>query len=187
MTTIKQHLKERYMDTNLHTVWVSEENRCATFPLWNLSGQMVGYQRYQPDEDKLMHNDPTTGRYFTRCGSKDVGTYGKEQWSRGPVGMWGLESWNLSNTLFITEGIFDACRITYYGYSAMAVLSYALSDSQRNWVWTIRQTRPVVCVCDNDSSGRKLGRFGHSMVTVDGHDLGDASEDYVKELVSEYG
>lgn len=170
---VLHHLRSRYMNTSLHTVWISEELECATFPLWNLSGQIVGYQRYRPGAPKEKHNNPYEGRYFTRV--KDH-----------RVGVWGLESWKLSNTLFVTEGVFDACRLTNLGYSAVATLSNDVSPSLKRWLWMVRKFRSVVAVCDNDSAGRRLAKYGHKSHVVEAGDLGDASEQYVRNLAKEY-
>jgi hypothetical protein len=172
--SIIQHLHSRYLDTALHRVWVDEIDNLATFPLWNLSGQLVGYQQYRPCANKEAKNDPREGRYFTRL--KDA-----------KIGVWGLESYKLSNTLFITEGIFDAARISYFGYAALAVLSYNLTPSTASWLRIIRSTRPVVAICDSDSVGRHLAKYGTSSCVVLGYkDLGEASQDYVESLIREY-
>lgn len=170
--TVLEHLHSRHMNTDLHRVWVDEGEGVATFPVWNLSGQLVGYQMYRPSASKEKNNDPRYGRYFTRV-------------KEGKVGVWGLESWNLSNTLFVTEGVFDACRLTALGYSAVSVFGNSVSDSTARWLWTVRQSRHVVCVCDDDSAGKRLARFGTFAVTVEGYkDLGEASEEYVKNLLT---
>lgn len=172
--TITENLEQRRLNTDLHKVWISEQERVATFPLYNLSGQLVGYQRYRPDATKEAKNDPRNGRYFTRI--KD---------SR--VGVWGIESWYLSDTLFITEGIFDAAAITYNGYSAVAVLSSDLSNTSKNWFWTLRHYRKVVAICDNDAAGIKLAKHANIYHIVKQHkDLGEASNDYVTDLVRKY-
>ena len=171
--TIKNHLQSRYLDMNLHSVWIDETEGVATFPLWNISGKFVGYQQYRPSADKLKKNHPKMGRYFT---------YLKER----VVGVWGLESWNLSKTLFVTEGVFDACRLTYNGFSAIATLSNDVSLSLESWLWIVRQNRFVVTVCDNDVAGRKLSKFGHRAHFVENGDLGDASDAEVKKLLKKY-
>ena len=173
MKTVYDHLVDRHMSFNNHRVWIDECSRVATFPLLNLSYQMVGYQQYRPDSDKTMKNNPKDGRYFTYCKKE----------SRG---VWGLESWNFSNTLFVTEGIFDACRITELGYSAIATLS---NDPKHlaNWLYVVGQDRPVICVCDEGKAGSKLKKYGHASITVEDGDLGDASENYVIDLVKNYG
>jgi hypothetical protein len=168
-----EHLKSRHLDYNLHTVWLSEQELIATFPLWNLSGQMVGYQQYRPDKDKRPNNNPKHGRYFTKL--KD-----------GKVGLWGMESWNLSNTLFLTEGVFDAARLTEYKVSALAVLSSDVSESTKRWLWCVRQTRKVVCVCDNDSAGYKLQKLGHTFVIAEGKDIAESSDTFVQAILHKY-
>jgi hypothetical protein len=77
---------------------------------------MTGFQQYRPAANKQKDNHPRDSRYFT---------YRKNR----VVGVWGLESWSLSNTLFVTEGVFDAARLTARGYSAIATLSNDLDDS----------------------------------------------------------
>jgi len=172
--TVLQHLESRYLNTNLHRVWVDEAQGVATFPLWNLSGQLVGYQQYRPSANKKKDNHPKMSRYFTHRKNK-------------VVGVWGLESWSLSNTLFVTEGIFDAARITYTGsFSAIALLSYDVSATTKAWLWSVRRTRKVVAICDNDSSGRRLAKYGHVAHIVESGDLGDASDSYVSCLIKNY-
>lgn len=172
--TVYQHLLDRHLDMRLHTVWVAEHLGCATFPLWNLSGQLLGYQRYRPGASKALNNDPQAGRYFTRL-------------VNGCTTVWGLESWSLSNTLFVTEGIFDAARLTARGYSAVATLSNNVSPTLASWLWVTRKTRPVVVVCDNDAAGRSLARYGSTSHTVTGYkDLGEATDDYVCDFLKNY-
>lgn len=134
---------------------------------------MVGFQRYYPYGDKKVFNNPSVGKYYNYRGSSDVA-------------VWGLESWNLSNTLFLTEGVFDAARLTWHGMSALAVLSNDPDKSTTRWLWTVRKIRPVVAVCDNDKAGLKLAKYGTFSEIVEGHDLGDASEEYVKKLVEKW-
>lgn len=171
--TVFQHLQLRYFDTHLHTAWTDETEGVATFPLWNLSGKLVGYQQYRPSATKKKDNHPKMSRYFT---------YRKNR----VVGVWGLESWKLSNTLFVTEGTFDACRLTALGYSAIATLSNDVDDSTARWLWAVRKFRYVVAVCDNDRAGRRLAKCGHTFHVVESGDLGDASKEYVEQLVKKY-
>jgi len=171
MMKLYEHLKLREMDMTLHQVWLDEEFFCATFPLWNLSGQMVGIHQYRPDRSKVVRNNPRESRYFTMNPQK-------------AVAVWGMESWNLSNTLFITEGVFDACRLTNHGYSAIAVFSYSISKSTLRWLNILN--RPKVAICDNDASGLKLKKYFNDFHVVENGDLGDSSEDYVKSLLKNY-
>jgi len=184
MTTMLEHIHERHVDTSLHYVWVDDVEHVACFPLWNLSGQMVGYQAYRPEASKVQKNDKR-GRYYTFRGEKLIPKHSKS------VTVWGLESWYRSTVLFVTEGIFDAARLTELGVSAIAVLSNDPSTSTRNWLMCVRQMRPVVAVCDPGRAGHKLARVGTTshVVNVPGMpdgDLGDAPEWYVEKLLQEY-
>ena len=175
MTYLKHYLSERHLDTSIHTTWVDEEVGVVTFPIWNLSGNMIGYIKHNPLGTKANgSNTPETSKYYV-IAKKDTPTF------------WGLESFYLSNTLFITEGIFDATRLTKLGYSAVACLSNDMHLQSRKWLQLVRQFRPVVAICDNDKAGRKLAKYGHTYhVVTDGGDLGDASENYVKNLIKQY-
>lgn len=172
--SVYEHLLSRHLDMELHRVWVAEELGCAVFPLWNLSGKLLGYQRYRPGASKALNNDPREGRYFTRLVD-------------GNTGVWGLESWSLSNTLFVTEGIFDAARLTARGFSAVATLSNDVSPTLARWLWLARKSRPVVVVCDNDAAGSKLAKYGSASHTVAEYkDLGEASDSYVTDFLKKY-
>jgi len=172
--SVLANLKSRCLDLKTHTAWVDEDEGVATLPLWNLSGQMVGYQQYRPEGDKKRFNHPKEGKYFT--------------WRKDKViGVWGLESWSFSQTLFVTEGVFDAARLTNRGYSALATLSNDVDSSVARWLWTVRKFRSVVAVCDNDSAGRKLAKCGQTFhVMEEGKDMGDASDEYVTDFLKEY-
>jgi hypothetical protein len=45
-----------------------------------------------------------------------------------------MESWRWTNTLFITEGIFDAARLTERGASAIAMASNDLDKTTARWL-----------------------------------------------------
>lgn len=164
--SVTQHLLERHVDLDLHRPVVDELDGVATFFLWNLSGQLVGYQQYRPGATKERHNHPKEGRYFT---------YRKQP----TVCVFGVESLHLSpEVLFVTEGVFDATRLTEKGYSAVATLSNDPSPDLKNWLRCLN--RRVVAVCDNDKAGRKLAKFGTESVTMESHDLGDSTDEEVE-------
>lgn len=173
--TVAEHLKSRHLNQALHRVWVSEELQCATFPMWNLSGKLLGYQRYRPNGSKKLNKDPREGKYFTKL------------LTNAEYALWGMESWSLSNTLFVTEGLFDAARLTDRGYSAVATLSNNVSSTLHSWLWCVSKFRNVVAVCDNDAAGLSLAKCAPSHVVVEGaKDLGDASDLYVSNLLKAY-
>lgn len=179
LTSIYEHLKSRHLDMNLHRVWIDEEDRCATFPLWNMSGNMTGYVKYSPEGLKNQKN-AEYGKYYVFVGEKTLPKNYYSTW------MWGLESWRLSNTLFLCEGIFDACRMTEVGMSAVAVLKNNLDKSHKELMVCIRANRPVVVVRDQGDAGKYLGRYGHTVETPPTDDLGDAPQDYIQYLKEKY-
>lgn len=173
MRTVRNHLRERHVNLDLHRPVVDESERVATFFLYNLSGQIVGYQQYRPDAGKEKKNYPREGRYFTYR-------------LKRTVGVWGLESLNLRKDLvFVTEGVFDAARLTELGQPALAVLSNDPTADLRNFLVCLG--RRVVAVCDPDSAGRKLAKVGNQVeIMPDSWDLGDAPDEFVEQLISKY-
>lgn len=173
MKTVIEHLKDRHVDLNLHRPWVDEDERVAVFYLYNQSGCIVGYQQYRPDADKTKNNHPKEARYFT---------YRKQP----TLAVWGVESLHLTpNVVFLTEGVFDAVRLTERGYSALAALTNNPTKDLRNWLSMLN--RKVVAVCDNDEAGRRLAKFGDVAVYTEDKDLGEADDAFVTRLLSEYG
>jgi 5S rRNA maturation endonuclease (ribonuclease M5) len=172
---LRNHLLSRFLNFNLHRVWLDDVNQLATFPLYNLSGNLLGYQHYRPSGSKTVNNDPRDGRYFTRKSNTTEPTY------------WGVESWHLSNTLFLVEGLFDAARLTYLGYSALATFTNNPGDNFMGFMSLVRKVRPVVVVCDNDAAGIKLAKYGHTYTTMyTGKDVSDAEEQEVLTMVKHY-
>jgi hypothetical protein len=172
---LTDHLKMRHMDLSLHKVWINEEEDVAVFPLWTLSGNLVGYQNYRRSLGKTRRN-LEDGKYHTYR-------------NRLTAGIWGLESWSLSDTLFLTEGVFDAARLTERGCSAVALLANDTGLTTKHWLSLIRSGRRTVAVCDPGSAGAKLAKNAHRSVVVDlGNDidLSDAPDEYVDELIKEY-
>lgn len=173
MKSVTEHLKDRYLNVELHRPVVDEANRVATFYLWNLSGQICGYQQYRPEGCKKPNNNPKEGKYFT---------YRKQP----TLALWGVESLYLTpKLLFVCEGLFDAARLTNRGISAVAVLSNDPGSDFRNWVLMLN--RYVVVVCDNDIAGEKLAKYGDVFVYPPSEkDLGDSDEQFVTILVKEF-
>ena len=170
---LKQHLQSRHLDLDLHRPMVDDAEGVATFYLYNLSGQLVGYQQYRPTGDKKPNNNPKLGKYYT---------YRKQP----TLAVWGVESLHLTpNVVFLCEGVFDAARLTKRGYSALAVLSNNPSPDLRNWLTCLN--RRVVAVCDNDVAGRKLAKFGDVVLFTEEKDLGDSDEEFVTKVLQNFG
>lgn len=172
MGMLKEHLKSRYLNVELHKPVLDEAEQVATFYLWNLSGQLVGYQQYRPSGEKKPQNNPKLGKYFTYR-------------TQPTQTVWGVESLQLSpSVVFVCEGVFDAARLTDRGFSALAVLSNNPNSDLRNWLKCLN--RRVVTVCDNDAAGQKLAKFGDHCVFTTDKDLGDSDPDFVTNLLETY-
>lgn len=167
-----QHLHDRHLDFNLHRPMLDEAEGVATFYLWNLSGQLLGYQQYRPSANKEKNNHPKEGRYYTFRRKENLT-------------VWGLESLHLTpHVVFVTEGVFDAARLTNLSVSAVAVLSNDPGGDVRNWLMSLN--RLVVVVADNDKAGKKLAKYGNVAVFTEDHDLGDSTAEFVQSLVDRF-
>jgi hypothetical protein len=173
---LEQHLRDRHMDINLHMPIISDQ--IATFLLYNLSGQIVGYQRYNPAFPSAFAGDGRQSNLRDRRYYNYV--------SPNKIGLFGLESFHKDvPCVFVVEGVFDACRLTSQGACAIAMLTNTPSSSMKNFL--ICLSKPLIAICDNDPSGRKLRSIGHYHETVrDGKDLGDCSQDFVDYILKKY-
>ena len=173
---MKDHLISRHMNLNRHRVLLSSE--VATILMYNLSGQIVGYQRYNPSFPSAFPGDGKQSNMRDRRYYNYV--------SRGHIGLFGVETFNLNvPCVFITEGVFDACRLTNRGACAFAMLTNNPSTSMRNFL--ISLGKPIIAVCDDDKSGVKLRKAGHYFETVKGaKDLGECLEEFVDFLLDKY-
>lgn len=176
MEHLLDYLKRRHLNLELHRPVVDTESRTVTFLLYNLSGSLVGFQQHRPDAPKTpQKRGPREARYFT---------YRKQP----THGVWGLESlYQDDGPVFLTEGVFDAARLTEVGKSSLAVCCNDPQRDLRNWLQML--ARPIVVVADNDKAGRKLAKFGDFVeyCPVEGQDLGDSDPDFVNFLVQKYG
>lgn len=167
---IKSHLLERHVNLDLHKVSLSELS--ATFMLYNFSGKLVGYQRYMPLNAKLCSNAPD-GRYYTYRSNDEIAIFG-------------LETYRKNSTVYLTEGIFDAVRLTKKGLCAFALLTNAPNSSMLNFISLLPNN--IVSIIDNDEGGRffekKIRHVSNAIVKCTHYkDLGESSEDFVDNLI----
>lgn len=166
-----KHLKDRHLQVARYSgIMVCED--VVVFPLWNLSGQFVGYQQYRPGASKERRNNPREGRYYTSLhGDKN----------EKPLAVWGLETFHYdSRYLVIVEGVFDAVRLHNQGVPCVAVLS---SDTKhlRNWLNSLG--RKIYKV--EDDHGSKMGPYTNLPIPPGRADLGECSEDEIKEVLND--
>lgn len=144
-----QHLYNRHLIPNLYS-GISITTKHVTFPLWNLSGQMVGYQQYNPYGSKQERRNPKEGKYFTYISKGKHNT------------AWGLDLLDPNQRqIVLVEGIFSACRFHAYGINALAVLG---NNPKHLYSWLRTLPYELLAICDGDEAGHKLGKFGHSSI-----------------------
>lgn len=178
---LRNHLKLRNLQLERYNhVSVDDENEVVTFPLWNLSGQMVGYQQYRPWGSKSVNNDRETGKYYQHI------PFGK-------IGVWGVETLSYNpHLVFMCEGKFDACQIHNFELPAIAVLG---NNPLHLVPWLKALGRKVIAIPDDDVAGVSLGKLAHEVLSVapflegvnhGSRDLGRLSPEQVKILLSSY-
>ena len=177
VTDIEQHLKDRGVDLSKVRVHLDRDNQIATFPLYNLSGQMVGYQRYNPNGIKKRGND-LRHKYYS---------YIAPEGDKSKLAVWGSENIDPKNpNLYATEGIFDAIKLMNAGLPVIATLT---NDPKQLKSLFGALNKHIVVVTDNDVAGKKLAKYGDEHYTVpDGHnDLGDMTQEEVNKFVENIG
>lgn len=140
---LEDHLKSRGMNTNLYHVCYDENEMIASFFLYNLSGQIVGYQQYRPLSKDKKTNNVKEARYFTYL-------------PRQVNGVFGLEVLNEADkTIYIVEGIFKAAILHRLGFNSIAVLS-STPKQLKPWFRIMKQQYDLIAIGDNDSAGKQL-------------------------------
>lgn len=174
---LNDHLLSRYLDVTKYSN-VDLDGAQATFPLWNMSGKMVGYQTYNPTLPKVHVDNPREARYFTWV-TKPSASPNSE------LAVWGLETVHWTDkVLFLTEGVFDAARLHWHGLPAVAVLGNN-PKPLLSWLYAL-PSHKVACV-QGDQAGMKLAKFGDSALFLPtGHDVGDLSEEQFMDVFGKY-
>lgn len=176
MVTIYDNLTQRNMAVDRPGLFIDPVDNTATFLLYNLSGQLVGYQRYNPNGTKEKRNSDS-GRYYTYA----VKEGDKTRYNA----VWGIETLQLNTPfVFICEGIFDANRIHLAGYPALAILS---NDSRSLRGFLAAFNRPVIAIMDDDKAGqasRKMANFAYT-VPSPYHDLDEMPQSEVQSFLDE--
>lgn len=172
---IEQHLRKRGLDPDKIQVIMDKESNIATFLLYNLSGQLVGYQKYNPNGDKKIHNNGQLGKYFSYIT--------KESDKSSKIAVWGVESISKDDpNLFVTEGIFDAVKLRNAGHPTVAVLT---NNPKILRSWFMALNKRTIAILDNDVAGKKLGNLTDESYTVPKpfNDLGEMSQQEVNEFL----
>ena len=174
---MNEHLLSRWFDVAKYPN-VTVTHDCVTFPLYNMSGRMVGYQTYNPSQPKHEVGDPRLQKYFSwvtkPCASKNA-----------ELAVWGLEtvSWT-DEVLFLTEGVFDACRLHWHGLPAVACLS---NNPVHLCSWLAALPSKKVACVQGDNAGRQLAKYGDTQVWLpESKDVGDLTEHELLQLFARW-
>lgn len=169
---IKSHLISRGVNLKNTKIFIDHETNEATFLIYNLSGQIVGYQKYDPLGSKK--NDGKNVKYTTIVGMDGC---------RKKLAVYGLETLKFkSNILFVVEGIFDSIKLHNLHIPTIAVLS---NNPKHLKLWLKSLGRMKIAILDNDDDPQKselasmcdkshhvpggwkdLGEMGHEDVTI---------------------
>lgn len=181
MNTIKEHLVERGLDISRNDVVIDEVHSVVTFYLYNLTGQLVGFQQYNPHAAKVngtkakRMKSRTSGdarardmmRYFTFMGDEGCAKR---------IGVWGVDTLDRRPYTFMTEGIFDAVKVHNAGHPCIAVLT---NNPRHIKSWLLSLGRKLIVVNDNDVAGTRLSYASDFSRNVGDpwKDLGKMSQD----------
>lgn len=180
---IEQHLRDRGIDPDKLGVIYDKESNIANFLLYNLSGQIIGYQQYNPNKPKD-HFKGEAGKdlvkYYTYV-SKEGG--GKDSFTA----VWGLQNLDMEKDkeIWITEGIFDANKLVNAGLPAIAVLTSTPSKQLKMWLKLTG--KKIIAVLDSDDAGSKLKSTANvAYVTPKPYkDLGDMPQKEVNAFIAD--
>lgn len=170
---VLEHLRSRNLVPELYSgVWINEKENTATFGLWNLSGQLVGFQQYKHLASKGRCKNPSDMRYFNIAGK--VGNHSK-------LLVFGTELLNRNQkVLFLAEGIFDVAPLHNRNINALATMT-------NNPVHLKSLGYYIVALCEGDNAGKKLANIADKAVYLpEGKDPADMTTEWFDNLVSKY-
>lgn len=172
--SLKSHLLQRRLVPSLYRgLAIDDAEGVVVFPLWNLSGQMVGFQQYRPDADKAGSRRPSLNRYFTYL-SKQVGSPAVTAFGLDLLGRYE------SRVLYVVEGVFDAAPLHKAGLNAIATLSNNPRHLKR---WIASLGYHTVALCEGDAAGAKLAAVANEAIWLpEGLDPGDMPDSWVWSL-----
>ncbi len=150
------HLSSRGINPDVTYFVHDEESNNTYFFLYNLSGDCVGYQKYNPNNPKE-GGLGWMGRYFTKVH--------KEATGHSKIAVYGLETYDFKKDyFFVAEGVFDIIKIHNMGEPGITNLGCSLSRQAKNWYNSLSQKKIVIQ--DRDDAGTELGAIGDWIYTV---------------------
>lgn len=174
---IVAHLKRRGLDPKKTRVILDKETDSAVFLLFNLSGQLIGYQQYNPAGSKKGKEgiDRETAKYWT---------WVTREGNKRALAVWGLETMDDRPFVFLVEGIFDAVKLHNADFPALAVLG---NNPKMLASWLKVLNKQIIVIADNDKAGNKLKKLGNIALTTPEpyKDLGEMPQEQIKPWLTE--
>jgi DNA primase len=166
MSEFLQHLWSRCKGDPNEFGFIDRVNELYTRFIYNTSGQIVGYQKYNHRADKNKRNSPSEGRYFTYFGE-------------GKTGCMGIENITPNLPLYIVEGMFEQITATQYSLNCVAVLGNH-PKHLRNYFACYPHN--IIALCQDDKAGHMLGKLADKSIILP-YDLDDMTIDEVIKLI----
>lgn len=140
MNLVKHLLSRNYDPSRYQTTWFDHDENIVVFPVYDLSGRLVGYQQYRPNVTAKRLNHPKDARYFTYL-------------PREVFGCWGYQTAQHSPFVFVQEGVFDASPLHMLNMPAVTLLG----ATNRHVLHNLKlQGKKTLCLADNDKAGLAL-------------------------------
>ena len=172
---IKKHLEDRGFPTDAK-IFIDTEGDIAYFPLYNLSGKLVGYQKYNPKGTKGKRGPSEDPKY------KNIVTKENPEKGVSYTALYGLETLDKRPFVFVVEGVFDAAKLMQLKLPVVAVLA---NDPKklRNFFFVLQ--KKVIAWIDRDKAGRKLRNLADYFIETPEpyKDLGEMPLADVKKLL----
>lgn len=175
---LEAYLASRRFNAYLYNATLDHDSMCLTVPLWNLSGQRVGFQQHKPLASAMQRVDPKEAKYYTRLRRSDA--KGKA-W----LTAFGLELLDpKQRVVFLAEGMFDVCPLHNRGVNALATLC---NNPKHLKSWLRSMNYVYVALAEGDKAGKKLASMGDFVEYLpEGKDPGDMPEEWFDALVEKY-
>lgn len=176
--SLEQHLKSRDLDISLYSSMYLDINEDLLWiPLWNLSGQLVGYQTYRPNASKSDKTiKPKYQKYFNYLSKVN---------RKVQLSAFGLDLLNLNKrTLFLVEGVFDAIPFHNLGLNCLGLLGVQ-SKANKQLLGNLKSLGyHLIAICEDDVAGKNLSKYADtSLYLTGGKDPGDLKTEGVKEFL----
>ena len=159
MTDLEKHLKSRGLQLDLYP-HASLTEDVAIFPMYNFGKKMTGFNQYRPGAPKKgVDNHPKLGKYYSFVVKNEIAVFG-------------MESWEFTEPVYLTGGMFKAATLNRLGYTSLHVSAVNPVVLRQQLELT---GRPYFAIGDADAEGAQfVRRFGGFQSPVDVDEMSDA-------------